>query len=447
MSRRFRASRTQAIRQLNGVTGMSAHAAGTVMFHFRLSSYPGAGVMYVAHSVYSTGSPVLGIVCGVAANASFGGAVRLIVAVMSNTTVTYLIGGSTNLVVNTNYHAAIVQYGGSPNYFQLWLNGAQESVTVVAGSHPSSAWYSGLGSISGASIGAGSTTASALYSAFDGFLTDLCVFDQALSAAEIGMAARGLRGFKLPRMPYQYYPLTGMATPEHDLRMGAAAVSSQASLGFAPLSHIGVAAGTTGPGTLSMNTPSGTVAGDLLLWIMSSTNSTLAFTLPPGFAFLTGYGSFPGAVLYRIATGSEPASYSSAISSPGGIVGAFIRISGVDTSAPFYAAGSAPGLSAGLRTDRPDYLHLTGMVWRATAAATAVLTPPVSYSEHVNASRTFSTMRVRLVFAVTGPGNQTGTPLPADPWVSTDATAAHHTGIYFLLKGLRDTTSRKPQLY
>ena len=125
-----------------------------------------------------------------------------------------------------------------------------------------------------------------------------------------------------------------------------------------------VTTGSTNGATMTINKPTGVVAGDVLIANIQLRKNTT----PRGYPSLTGWTTlssvdFEGggayhrcALLYRVVGASEPSSYTFTVNGAGldtdGAVGAIVAYSGVDTTSPFdalgtYAIGSTKAISTG----------------------------------------------------------------------------------------------------
>lgn len=106
--------------------------------------------------------------------------------------------------------------------------------------------------------------------------------------------------------------------------------------------------------SVTLNKPTGTTAGDLLITHVGLPSSTVRLTLdlPAGWAFLRRDRSNLPAyavgsdLVYRIAGAGEPASYTFDLSSSSAYAGLMLRISGVDTRSPFDAHAGLTGPSS-----------------------------------------------------------------------------------------------------
>ena len=102
---------------------------------------------------------------------------------------------------------------------------------------------------------------------------------------------------------------------------------------------------TTTTTTLTINKPTGVVAGDVLIASFSSSANNNAVASLSGWTSIAGAnlggGSAYGTVLWKVAGGSEPTSYAFSVGGVG-TVGAIVAFTGVDTSGatPFDATGT-----------------------------------------------------------------------------------------------------------
>lgn len=148
---------------------------------------------------------------------------------------------------------------------------------------------------------------------------------------------------------------------------------------------------------LSINVPTGTVAGDVMIAAVATTASSVVITAPTGWNLVqavaqTGGTSNRLATYYRVATASEPASYSWTLSTThGGASGGIVSYSGVDNSTPIdVSAGAATGSSTSHAAPTVTTTVAGDMLVTVHEFASAsTWTPPPGMSERVDrASRT-----------------------------------------------------------
>lgn len=78
--------------------------------------------------------------------------------------------------------------------------------------------------------------------------------------------------------------------------------------GAAPLSFVAAETGRGNP-TATINKPAGTVSGDIMVAFAARSVATGTVTPPSGWSLLASNGGAPPVLYYKIAGGSEPASY------------------------------------------------------------------------------------------------------------------------------------------
>ena len=138
--------------------------------------------------------------------------------------------------------------------------------------------------------------------------------------------------------------------------------------------------------SLTVAKPAGTTAGDVLLATVSHQGGSGRSISPPA-----GWTNIPGAnasdgsnarihAFYKVATGSEPASYVFTLTGGGGmsIAGGVVALQGASTTSPINAAGAAS-------TGGANVLQLTAPSITTTKPNTALV-----YSGAVNTSATFT---------------------------------------------------------
>lgn len=155
------------------------------------------------------------------------------------------------------------------------------------------------------------------------------------------------------------------------------------AIAFVAATTAGASSSTT---SLSVTVPAGSTNDVLLLSIANSNGATI--NTPAGWTKVTSNGDasdVQDAVFWRVATGSEPASYSATIASAGYLCGIMTRYSGVDTTSPIRSSSSSTtptpgsGVTASTACAAPSGVTAADMVaqfygfgsWNA-AANTAV---------------------------------------------------------------------------
>ena len=157
--------------------------------------------------------------------------------------------------------------------------------------------------------------------------------------------------------------------------------------------------------TLSINVPTGTVAGDVMIAAIATTPSTVTITAPAGWTLIqavtqTTATSNRVSTYYRVATATEPASYTWTLSTAHtGASGGIVSYSGVDNTTPINVSAGAATASA-LTHTAPSITTTVanGMLVTVHEYASArSWTPPAGMTERVDiASRAASTAGVTL---------------------------------------------------
>jgi hypothetical protein len=138
-------------------------------------------------------------------------------------------------------------------------------------------------------------------------------------------------------------------------------------------------------GTLTINKPTGTVANDVLIAAFTLGSGGHVASSPSGWvAVLGGGASDTYAVYYKVAGGSEPASYSWTSDNPtGGGAGGISRYSGVDTVTPLDVAGTStfgftsPATAGPITTVTANAMVIGGVF----ELSTYTVTPPAGLTE------------------------------------------------------------------
>lgn len=121
-------------------------------------------------------------------------------------------------------------------------------------------------------------------------------------------------------------------------RTGTSAISSGGMIALRPA--------TPGFPSLTINKPTGTITGDVMVASIAVTPGTLGISPPSGWIVVQNIVQTEAATshltsFYKIATASEPASYTWNLSaSHSGVVGGIASFSGVDTSSPIVSSAS-----------------------------------------------------------------------------------------------------------
>lgn len=146
----------------------------------------------------------------------------------------------------------------------------------------------------------------------------------------------------------------------------------------APITFVGTGAmwGNNNSGTAyTLNKPSGIVTGDLMIGFVSLSGDASTFNVPSGWTLLsktvanagsssTGYTQ---AVVYRIATGSEPSSWSSSVSGAIGkpIITRVLAYRNVNTTTPFIAqSGNAAANGTSITSN--SVTNTNSSAWRVS---------------------------------------------------------------------------------
>ena len=122
---------------------------------------------------------------------------------------------------------------------------------------------------------------------------------------------------------------------------------------LSPITHVGYitldsAVDSGGTTSIAVSVPSGVEVDDLLLAHIATTGNNPGFTTPTGWTLLTTNTAGQGtghAVYYRVADGTEPASYTFTWSSDEDAIGVIIRYQGIDTTSPIDVSATSHGSS------------------------------------------------------------------------------------------------------
>lgn len=186
--------------------------------------------------------------------------------------------------------------------------------------------------------------------------------------------------------------------------------------------------------SVTCNVPTGVLAGELL--VVAVTHSEASAAVPDQTGWTTvakatnASASVQTALFYRVATGSEPASYTFTglnASAVNRATAEMFRLSGVDTTTPLdVAAGTAVGFGTSITTPSVTTVTAGALVIYAVARATAT-------ASDINVAS-----GTTLIIDTTGTGRRAITAQEARPtvgatgtrsWTSTDATSLGMAGI------------------
>lgn len=169
----------------------------------------------------------------------------------------------------------------------------------------------------------------------------------------------------------------------------------------------------TGTTTVVINKPSGTQESNFLLAVMTTENNGTTWTGDTGWTEILDNGSTR--IAYKVATSSEPSTYTFTSSSSGTVTrgcilcyrnAAYDTIGTADTTSPFTPAGITMS-KAGL---------LIGVITRA-GGSSQTLTLPASMTSRFNSSASSATIAVGDEAVLAGPTGSTRT------FTSTSGTA------------------------
>ncbi len=160
--------------------------------------------------------------------------------------------------------------------------------------------------------------------------------------------------------------------------------------------HYGVLLALRTSANLTINKPSGTIAGDVMIAAITTTPSSIPISPPSGWILIqsqqqTSNASSVVSAYYHVAGSGEPASYTWFLAnSHSGAVGGILSYSGVDTAAPIDVSAkaatirsinhSAPSVTTTLSGDMLVTVH------EYTSART--WTPPVGMTERIDIAST-----------------------------------------------------------
>jgi Putative Ig domain len=162
------------------------------------------------------------------------------------------------------------------------------------------------------------------------------------------------------------------------------------STGSNPITYVGSTTFSSGANTIrsfAVKVPAGTAPGDLLLMSMyHGANPNPVITAPAGWLQLSQDATSAGGkhtVFYKVAGGSEPASYSWQLSGSKQVAAGMAAYRGVDTTTPFHAQTRAHVLNAtSVSLQLTTAIENTRLVvLTAAKSATAGLTPGTGLTE------------------------------------------------------------------
>jgi hypothetical protein len=145
-------------------------------------------------------------------------------------------------------------------------------------------------------------------------------------------------------------------------------------------------------GSITINRPTGTQKGDVMVAVIAAVPSSTAIIAPGGWTLVNRQTNPNGtsnalAVYYKVASAAEPASYTWALSTNNGNAGGIVAFSGVDNAGPIHAAAgqltTSPSTSIAapsVTTTVADTMIVTGHEY----AASRRWTPPAGMSEAFN---------------------------------------------------------------
>jgi hypothetical protein len=146
---------------------------------------------------------------------------------------------------------------------------------------------------------------------------------------------------------------------------------------------------STSTTSVTVNTPSGVQAGHLLIAHISwESNSNLISSVPSGwtqiFNATAGTRAIRHALYYKVATASEPSSYTWGLSSAAEAIGFVMAFSGVETSSPIGNYSNSTSTSSSASCTAPSINIQAAGNWAIHCVANAygtTYTPPSGYTE------------------------------------------------------------------
>jgi len=189
---------------------------------------------------------------------------------------------------------------------------------------------------------------------------------------------------------------------------------------------------STSTTSVTVNTPSGVQAGHLLVaHIAWESNSNLISSVPADwtqiFNATAGTRAIRHALYYKVATASEPTSYTWSLSSAVEAIGFIIAFSGVDTASPIGNYSNSTSTSSSTSHTAPAINIQAAGNWAIHCAATAygtTYTPPSGYTERYDtrtgtgSANIAATLSTKEYTAVGSTGNITATSANADYFVA-----------------------------
>jgi prepilin-type N-terminal cleavage/methylation domain-containing protein len=236
----------------------------------------------------------------------------------------------------------------------------------------------------------------------NGFETGYDPFEGSVDSQWFASPERNVVGYHVYRQ--ETAPTPGSAT---QVNCGTASspvylVTSLNCTDASPLTTSGVGSITVGNSTsnasgggvtsISFTKPAAVATGDVLI-LAVTVNGSPTITAPSGWigtSKQTSNGNLNSAVFYKVATASEPASYTVTISKKAQATGGIVDYQGVDTSNPFDdwgsaagASGSAVGPSVTTTSANDEIIETTGF---AGATGPWNPTPPTGMTKRVQAN-------------------------------------------------------------
>ena len=176
---------------------------------------------------------------------------------------------------------------------------------------------------------------------------------------------------------------------------GAKSISNWALSGNGLIENLGVMLALTPavPG-LTINVPAGTTTGDVMIASVAVLPSAVTITPPSGWTSLNRVDQTAGndstqEIFYRVAGGSEPASYTWTFSGGiGGAAGGILSYSGVDTTSPIDVYGGNPTPSGTSHTASGVITTVDNamLVSVHSYSSAETWTPPAGMTEEVDAA-------------------------------------------------------------
>jgi hypothetical protein len=173
------------------------------------------------------------------------------------------------------------------------------------------------------------------------------------------------------------------------------------AVGYRNITTLGFTDSTT---TVAVTKPSGTASGDLLLCMILCDDFARDFQVSPGVAGWTTIGQTPGAqfngagmitAFFKVAGGSEPASYSFNKAADSGTIVTMMALTGADQTSPVTGWSVADGTASPSTSQTANAVTgVTGDMavagWTCPAqAAGAAYTPPASMIERADLNDAF----------------------------------------------------------